>query len=433
VNLDDLRNKLANASTVRPEGRVLSVTGLGIRIALPGAKIGDVVRIQRRGSATLEAEIVGLAEGSAVAIPLGELLGVGMDDAVHTTATSLSVFAGAGLCGRILDGLGRPLDGAALPSGLRRMPVDAAPPLALEREPIREIMVTGVRAIDALSPIGRGQRMGLFSGAGVGKSTLLGAIARGAVVDAVVVAMVGERGREVREFLEKSLSEETRKRSIVVVATSDATALERLRAAQTATALAEALRDEGKHVLLLVDSITRFARAQREVGLAAGEPPARRGYPPSVFAAIPKLVERAGMSAKGAITAIYTVLVEGGDLDEPVSDEVRGTLDGHILLDRGLAARGHYPPIDVVNSISRVALSIVKPEQAQMASRLRQGVALYEAKRDLVSMGAYVSGSDPALERVLRERAAVERFLQQKESDYSSYQDTLSGLAQVGR
>ena len=412
---------------------MLSVTGLGIRIALPGAKIGDVVRIQRRGSATLEAEIVGLAEGSAVAIPLGELLGVGMDDAVHTTATSLSVFAGAGLCGRILDGLGRPLDGAALPSGLRRMPVDAAPPLALEREPIREIMVTGVRAIDALSPIGRGQRMGLFSGAGVGKSTLLGAIARGAVVDAVVVAMVGERGREVREFLEKSLSEETRKRSIVVVATSDATALERLRAAQTATALAEALRDEGKHVLLLVDSITRFARAQREVGLAAGEPPARRGYPPSVFAAIPKLVERAGMSAKGAITAIYTVLVEGGDLDEPVSDEVRGTLDGHILLDRGLAARGHYPPIDVVNSISRVALSIVKSEQAQMASRLRQAVALYEAKRDLVSMGAYVSGSDPALERVLRERATVERFLQQKESDYSSYEDTLSGLAQVGR
>jgi FliI/YscN family ATPase len=275
--------------------------------------------------------------------------------------------------------------------------------------------------------------MGLFSGAGVGKSTLLGAIARGAVVDAVVVAMVGERGREVREFLEKSLSEETRKRSIVVVATSDATALERLRAAQTATALAEALRDEGKHVLLLVDSITRFARAQREVGLAAGEPPARRGYPPSVFAAIPKLVERAGTSAKGAITAIYTVLVEGGDLDEPVSDEVRGTLDGHILLDRGLAARGHYPPIDVVNSISRVALSIVKSEQAQMASRLRQAVALYEAKRDLVSMGAYVSGSDPALERVLRERATVERFLQQKESDYSSYEDTLSGLAQVGR
>jgi type III secretion protein N (ATPase) len=431
VKLDELRNKLANTATVRPEGRVLSVTGLGIRIALPGAKIGDVVRIVRRYGAVLEAEIVGLGEGSAVAIPLGELLGVGLDDSVQTTALPLEVLAGASLLGRIVDGLGRPIDGLPLPEGLRAVRIDAPAPAALGRVPIQERLVTGIRAIDALMPIGRGQRVGLFSGSGVGKSSLLGAIARNAQVDAVVVALVGERGREVREFLDHSLDAEARKRAILVVATSDATALERLRAAQTATALAEALRDEGKHVLLLVDSITRFARAQREVGLAAGEPPARRGYPPSVFAAIPRLVERAGTASRGAITAFYTVLVEGGDLDEPVSDEVRGTLDGHIILERHLAARGHYPPIDVVHSLSRVASAITPQKQLAMAATLRQAVAHFEAKRELVALGAYVSGSDPLLDRVIAHRAPIERFLRQSTTEPSAIESTLAGLSEL--
>jgi FliI/YscN family ATPase len=299
----------------------------------------------------------------------------------------------------------------------------------MERKPISERLVTGVRAIDALCPIGCGQRMGLFSGSGVGKSTILGIIAKNAQVDAIVVALVGERGREVREFLERAIDEEVRRRTVFVVATSDASALERLRAAQTATAISECLRDEGKHVLLLVDSITRFARAQREVGLAAGEPPARRGYPPSVFAAIPRLVERAGNTARGAITAIYTVLVEGGDLEEPVADEVRGTLDGHIILDRQLAARGHYPPIDVVHSLSRVASSLVSPEQLRMAENLRQAVALYESKRDLLVLGAYVKGTDAALDRVIAQKTAIERFLRQSTTEKNSYSETISALA----
>jgi FliI/YscN family ATPase len=331
--------------------------------------------------------------------------------------------------GRVVDGLGRPIDGQPLPQGLRRVRVDASPPAALERTPIREQLVTGVRAIDALTPIGKGQRIGLFAGSGVGKSTLLGTIAKNAQVDAIVVALVGERGREVGEFLEHSLGSEARRRATVVVATSDSTALERLRAAQTATALAEALRDDGKHVLLLVDSITRFARAQREVGLAAGEPPARRGYPPSVFAAIPKLVERAGTSARGAITAFYTVLVEGSDLEEPVSDEVRGTLDGHILLERALAARGHYPPIDVVNSLSRLAPALVTSEHLRMAETLRRSVALDESKRELVSLGAYVKGSDAALDRVLSYRDAIERFLRQPSKVRSPLTETLTELS----
>lgn len=431
VNLDDIRTKLAATSTLRPEGRVLSVTGLGIRIALGGAKIGDLVRIVRRHNPMLEAEIVGLGEGHAVAIPLGALVGVGVDDAVHTTARPLEVFAGAGLLGRILDGLGRPIDGRPLPDGLRSVRVDAPPPAALERALIREPFVTGVRAIDSLNTIGQGQRIGLFSGSGVGKSTLLGAIARNAEVDAVVVALVGERGREVREFVEHSLGQAAIGRSIVVVATSDATALERLRAAQTATALAESLRDEGRHVLLLVDSITRFARAQREVGLAAGEPPARRGYPPSVFAAIPRLVERAGTSSCGAITAIYTVLVEGNDLDEPVSDEVRGTLDGHIVLERRLSSRGHYPPIDVVHSLSRLASSVCTKEQLRAADTLRRSVAHYEEKRDLVSLGAYRAGSDPLLERILPQLGAINGFLQQPPTEMTSLAETTRALVEL--
>ncbi|HMJ14864.1 MAG TPA: FliI/YscN family ATPase, partial [Polyangiaceae bacterium] len=314
---------------------------------------------------------------------------------------------------------------------LVRVPVDRAPPPALTRRPVSSPLATGVRAIDGLMTLGVGQRVGLFAGSGVGKSTLLGAIARGTSADVVVVALVGERGREVREFLERSLGPRGRERSVVVVATSDAPALERLRAAQVATAFAEHFRDQGKSVMLLLDSITRVARAQREVGLAAGEPPVRRGYPPSVFALLPRLLERSGNGAAGAITAVYTILVEGGDMDEPIADEVRGILDGHVVLERALAARGHFPAIDVSVSLSRVMDSVVSREHAQAARKLREALALYEEKRDLIALGGYAKGSDPRVDRALLAQPAIERFLRQDADECSALEDTLAGLRKI--
>src|SRR5215471_2230326 len=350
VELDKLKARLTGTATVLAVGRVRAVTGLAVRATLPAARIGDVVVIRRKGEPLL-GEIVGFDEGEAVVLPLGGLFGVGPDDAVESTGAPLEVRASDALLGRVVDGLGRPLDGrGSLAEGMPML-VDRSAPPALERRLVDRPLPTGVRVIDGLLTLGEGQRVGLFAGSGVGKSTLLGAVARGTAADVVVVALVGERGREVGEFLEHALGEEGRARSVVVVATSDVAALERLRAAQVATAYAEYFRDQGARVMLLVDSVTRFARAQREVGLAAGEPPARRGYPPSVFAMLPRLLERSGQGTRGAITAVYTVLVEGGDLDEPVADEVRGILDGHIVLDRALAGRGHYPALDVTRSI----------------------------------------------------------------------------------
>jgi FliI/YscN family ATPase len=298
---------------------------------------------------------------------------------------------------------------------------------------VREPFTTGVRALDGFLTFGVGQRVGLFAGSGVGKSTLLGAIARGASADIVVVALVGERGREVTEFLERSLGEAGRRRAVVVVATSDAPAIERLRAAEVATAIAESFRDAGKSVLLLLDSITRVARAQREIGLAAGEPPARRGYPPSVFSFLPRLLERSGQGERGAITAVYTVLVEGSDLDEPIADEVRGILDGHIVLERAIAARGHYPAIDVTRSISRVMDQVVTPEHARAAARLRALLAAYEEKRDLVALGAYTAGSDARLDQALRALPELERFLRQEPLEAAPWQATLDAVAGLAR
>jgi type III secretion protein N (ATPase) len=410
MDLDALRASLSESPALLAEGRVRAVTGLSVRLALPGARVGDVVRLRRRGAA-LEAEIVGFDQGEAVAIALGELSGVGVDDVVESTGAPLQVAVGAPLLGRVLNGLGRPADGQPLPAGLRLVPVDRAPPPALGRRPVAQALATGVRVIDGLLTLGVGQRVGLFAGSGVGKSTLLGAVARGTSADVVVVALVGERGREVGDFLEHSLGPEGRKRSVVVVATSDAPALERLKAVQVATAVAESFRDEGKSVMLLVDSVTRVARAQREVGLAAGEPPARRGYPPSVFALLPRLLERSGQGERGAITAIYTVLVEGGDMEEPIADEVRGILDGHIVMDRRIAARGHYPAIDVPASLSRVMEAVVDQEHLAAARRLRALVATYEEKRDLVTLGAYAKGSDPRVDQAIVALPELTRFL----------------------
>lgn len=420
--------ELAAARTARIEGRVQSVTGLALTATLPGARIGDVVRIDRRGSPLL-AEVVGFKGGEVLAMPLGDLAGVGPDDPVTSTSAPLEIPAGESLLGRVLDGLGRPLDGKPAPSG-SRVPVDRSPPPAMSRRQVEAPLPTGIRAIDGLLTLGVGQRIGLFSGSGIGKSALLGSLARGATADVVVVALVGERGREVREFIEHTLAP-ARERAVAVVATSDAPPLERLRAAQVATTVAEFFRDGGANVLLLVDSITRVARAQREVGLAAGEAPARRGYPPSVFAVLPRLLERSGQSDRGSITALYTVLVEGDDLDEPVTDEVRGVLDGHIVLGRSLASVGHYPAIDVKNSVSRVMGRVATREHVEAATLVRALVAVHEEKRDLVALGAYREGTDAALDRALRAHGEILRFLRQGPDEVSAYESTVEAIRRI--
>jgi type III secretion protein N (ATPase) len=426
LDVDALKAKLAQVSTLRARGRVLGVTGLSVRFEMPGVRVGDVIQILRRGG-PLACEVVGFDRGQAIALPLGNIAGVGPDDAVESTGAPLSVRAGDDLLGRVVDGLGRPFDGGSAIGGDHVL-VDRDPPPALERRPVARPLSTGVRVIDGLLTLGEGQRIGLFAGSGVGKSTLLGAIARGADADVVVVALVGERGREVGEFLDRCLGPQGRKKSVVVVATSDVAALERLRAAQVATAYAEYFRDRGARVLLLVDSITRFARAQREVGLAAGEPPARRGYPPSVFAMLPRLLERSGQSATGSITAIYTVLVEGGDMDEPVADEVRAILDGHVVLDRLVGARGRYPAVDVTVSLSRVMNVVVAREHQVAARRLRELVAVYEAKRDLVTLGAYSKGTDKELDEAIARMPRIEAFLRQDPTEQTPFDATIAGL-----
>lgn len=389
--------------------------------------MGDMVELGRRGTPLL-AEIVGFSHGEAVAIPLDDLRGLGEDDPVRGTLQPLSLRVGRALLGRVLDGLGQPLDGQPLPDGLCAVPFDRAPPTPLSRPPVRTALTTGVRAIDGTATLGVGQRVGLFSGPGLGKSTLLGSIARGTDADVVVVALIGERGREVREFVEHSLGDDGLARAVVVATTSDAPALQRLKAAQAATAIAEHFRDDGARVLLLVDSLTRVARAQREVGLAAGEPPARRGYPPSVFAMLPRLLERAGQAERGSITGLYAVLVEGDEVDDPIADEVRAILDGHIVLRRELAMRGHFPAIDVPASLSRVMDGVADSALCAAAGRLRALVSAYEAKRDLIELGAYVAGSDALVDEAIRIRTSVEQFLRQPPAEISPMAATARAL-----
>lgn len=418
---------IAATDPLRVTGRVRSLVGLALRASVPGVRVGEVVEVLRRDGPPLEAEIVGFDLDQATLLPLGDLRGVGADDPVRPTGRPLSIQVGDGLLGRVLDGLGRPIDGRPLPPG-RAWPVMREAPSPLRRRRIEEPLPTGVRAIDGLATIGRGQRVGLFSGSGVGKSTLLGQIARHAVADVVVVGLIGERGREVRAFIEDCLGEAGLARSVVVVATSDAPALVRVRSAWVVTALAEYFRERGRDVLLLMDSVTRFARAAREVGLAAGEPPARRGFPPSVFAALPMLLERSGNAERGSITAIYTVLVEGGDFDEPVADEVRGILDGHIVLDRELAARGRWPAFDPLHSLSRVMDQVTDVAHRDAARQLREHLAVYESKRDLVLLGAYEPGRDPRLDAALERLDAMEEFLRQPGNATCSFDETQARL-----
>jgi type III secretion protein N (ATPase) len=429
---DETLDLLRRASPLRSTGRVSSIVGLAIRASVPGVRVGDLVRIDRSTGAPLLAEAVGFAESDTLLMPLGDATGIGPSDAVSSLGVPLSVDCSFELLGRVLDGLGEPLDGKPKPRGTPRAVAGPAPnPLARPR--ITRQLALGVRAIDGLIAVGEGQRMGLFAGSGVGKSTLLGQIARQAEADVFVACLVGERGREVGEFLDESLGKEGLARGVVICATGDAPALVRMKSALTATAIAEWFRDQGKRVVLLMDSVTRFARAAREVGLAAGEPPARRGFPPSVFAALPSLLERSGTSSAGSITAFYTVLVEGGDMDEPVADEVRGILDGHIVLDRRVAERGRFPAIDMLQSLSRTMEHITSPTQRQQALAIRAALARYEEKRDLVLLGAYKKGTDLLLDDALARVPKIEAFLAQNREERAPLEETRAAMGALIR
>lgn len=409
------------------EGRVEEVTGLVIRASVPGVALGELVRIDRRAREPLPAEVVGFRGEQAVLLPLGELAGVAPAGAVWRTGAPLAIKCGDDLLGRVLDGIGEPVDGGAPLVG-ESWEVDRPAPAALDRPPITVPLPTGVRVIDSMLTLGRGQRVGLFAAAGVGKSTLLGQIARGAEADVIVVCLVGERGRELAELLGDELAP-ARARTVVVCATSDAPPLVRLRAVHVATAIAEWFRDRrGASVLLLCDSLTRVARAQREVGLSAGEPPARHGYPPSVFALLPRLVERTGATPQGVITAIYTVLVAGNDLDEPIADEVRGLVDGHIILDRRLAQRGHFPPIDVVASVSRLMSRVAEPKHSDAAARVRTQLAVYEEHRDLIVLGAYQAGRDRSIDAAVAAYPAIERHVRQRKDELADWYGSVASL-----
>jgi type III secretion protein N (ATPase) len=427
IDLERLSQTLQAEPTVRIVGRLRGVIGIGLHVELPDARVGELVEISRRQRPPLLAEIVGFDADGVMALPLGAAEGLGPDDFVMPRGAPLKIRAGQDMLGRILDGLGEPMDGGPALTG-EAVPVTRAAPPALERRRIERALPLGVRALDAFITVGEGQRMGLFSAAGVGKSTLLGQIAQSSSADVVVLCLIGERGRELGDFLSDHLSPQARGRAVVVCATSDTPALLRMKCPYVATTIAEYFRDQGQRVLLLVDSVTRFARAAREVGLAAGEAPVRRGYPSSAFAALPTLLERAGNSSAGSITAFYTVLVEGDDLDEPVSDELRGLLDGHIVLSRKLAARGQHPAVDVTHSLSRLMGRLVTPQHLAAAELARAHLALYEEKRDLVLLGAYRSGSDARLDAAIARVPEIEAFLAQRESERAEYADTISTL-----
>lgn len=427
------RDALDRAAPLRLRGRVTRLVGLVIEAEAAGVRQGEAVEILTPGREPLLAEVVGFRDERAVLLPLGDPAGLGADSEIVSTGRPLAIRAGDGLLGRVLDGLGRPLDGLPLPASLEEWAVDRPAPGPLARRRITAPLALGVRAIDGLLTVGEGQRVGIFAGAGVGKSTLLGQIARHTRAELSVICLVGERGREVREFVEEALGPEGLARSVVVAATSDAPALERLKAAHVATAVAEWFAERGRRVLFMLDSLTRYARAQREVGLAAGEPPTRHGYPPSVFAALPRLLERTGNRARGGITALYTVLVAGGDLDEPIADEVRGILDGHVVLDPRVAAAGRYPAIDVLRSLSRVMPAVTTGSHRAAADRLRALLAAHERHRDLIAVGAYARGSDPDTDEALARLPAIEAFLRQRADEAEDPEGTRTRLEELVR
>ncbi len=414
-------------------GKVVNVVGLTIETAGPSAKLGDICMIypsvKDADARPAMAEVVGFREGRNLLMPYQNVEGIGPGSSVENTGTTLKVRVSEELLGHTLDGLGRP-DGTTALSG-EEYPVEAKPPDPMSRKIIDEVLPLGVKAVDGLITVGKGQRIGIFAGSGVGKSTLMGMFARNTKADINVIALIGERGREVREFIERDLGPEGMKRSVVVVATSDKPALERKKAAQTATAIAEYFRDQGKDVLLMMDSLTRFSMAQREIGLASGEPPVSRGYPPSVYSEMPKLLERAGRSDKGSITGLYTVLVDGDDFNEPITDTARSILDGHIMLNRKLAHKNHYPAIDVLQSISRCMSQIAEKDHKSCAGKLKNVLATYNEAEDLINIGAYKSGSNPGIDYAIEKIEEVNRFLMQDVNDKYSFEDSVELMKEI--
>lgn len=437
--------KMQNAPFYRMSGKVVNIIGLTIESAGPSAKLGDICLIypkkkeddsyKDRVVHPSMAEVVGFKDNHVQLMPYENISGIGNGSIVENTDSPLRVNVGEGLLGKTLDGLGR-IDGTSYGKGVPleggiAYSVENQPPDPMTRDPISDVLSLGVKAVDGLLTVGKGQRIGIFAGSGVGKSTLLGMFARNTQADINVIALIGERGREVREFIERDLGEEGMKRSIVVCATSDKPALERLKAAKTATSIAEYFRDKGKDVLLMMDSLTRFSMAQREIGLASGEPPVSRGYPPSVYAEMPKLLERAGKSRKGSITGLYTVLVDGDDMNEPITDTARGILDGHIVLNRKLAQKNHYPAIDVLASISRCMSAIADPEHKKAAGKLKNVLATYNDAEDLINIGAYRAGANKNIDYAVSKIERVNAFLCQETDEKFSFEQIRGMLLDI--
>ncbi|MDR3592754.1 MAG: flagellar protein export ATPase FliI [Negativicutes bacterium] len=430
---DKYLHSLSAADPIQQVGKVTQIIGLLIESRGPKVNIGDLCYIkQPDGESVLPAEVVGFRQNQSLLMPLGEMHGIGPGCAVVSARRTLKIKVGPQILGRIFDGLGNPIDGKGPITAECEYPLHAAPPSPLTRQRIFDKISVGVRAIDGTLTLGRGQRVGIMAGSGVGKSTLLGMIARNTEADISVIALIGERGREVREFIERDLGEEGLKRSVVVVATSDQPALLRLKGAMTATAIAEYFRDQGLNVMLMMDSVTRFAAAQREIGLTVGEPPATRGYTPSVFAVLPKLLERTGASENGSITGIYTVLVDGDDMNEPVADTVRSILDGHIVLSRRLAELNHYPAIDILASVSRLMLEVVEKDHWKASQKLRSLMATYSEAEDLINIGAYVAGSNPGIDRSIQMITPIREFLRQEIFEQSEFPQTRQRLLTLG-
>ena len=426
VFADALRSDLP----VETRGRVVQVVGTIIRAVVPGVKIGEMCTLKNPwDSWELQAEVVGFSREAALLTPLGDIQGISTTTEVIPSGQVHMVPVGPALLGRVLDGLGRPIDGGPPPMVPAHYPVYADPPNPMTRKVIKSPVSLGLRALDGLLTCGEGQRMGIFAAAGGGKSTLLSSLVKGAAVDVTVLALIGERGREVREFIEHDLGPEGLKKSVLVVSTSDRSSMERLKAAYVATAIAEYFRDQGKSVLLLMDSVTRFGRALREIGLAAGEPPTRRGFPPSVFSSLPRLMERAGNSEAGSITALYTVLVEGDDMTEPIADETRSILDGHIVLSRKLASANHYPAIDILASVSRVMNAVTAPKHRKAAARFRSLLAKYQEVEMLVQIGEYKKGADAEADQAIDRINGLNAFLRQGLDERSGFQETVESLA----
>lgn len=433
ISLDSYIADLERFSLLRSTGEVTEVVGLLIESRGPSVAIGDFCEVMTATGRPIRTQVIGFRNGRVLAMPLEETDGLQLGDAVEARSEDARVEVGPDLLGRVIDGFGKPIDGGPALDTRDAYPLYGTAGNPLDREPICKPLVTGIRAIDGLLPCGMGQRIGIFGGSGVGKSTLLGSMSRHNSADVTVIAMIGERNREVRGFLEQELGPEGRKRSVVVVATSERPAPLRVRATFVALAVAEYFRDQGANVLLVMDSVTRLAMAQREIGLAAGEPPSQKGYTPSVFQMLPKVLERAGNFPKGSITGFFTVLVEGDDFNEPICDAVRAILDGHIILSRQLAAQGHYPAIDILHSVSRLTSQLATPPQKEAARHMREALSAYHDAEDLIQLGAYVSGSNPALDASIRLRPELLAFLRQDHQANAGIEETLSRMQELAQ